>query len=140
MHKPSALKNETHQLLRGFEIQADHLIRRPDPSDIKQKKKIKKKENLPYNRLCCLGRSLRENQRKQNQKEDQYLDFDWKLKKLWNMKVTVTPIVISTLGMIQKDWVERNENWWTCENHPHFSIFNIGQITEKSPGDLRKLM
>ena len=30
-------------------------------------------------------------------------------------------------------------NLRTIENHPYYSIVEIGQNTEKSPGDLRKL-
>ena len=35
---------------------------------------------------------------KENEKNDKYLDLAWKLKKLWNMKVTIIPIVIDALG------------------------------------------
>ena len=30
------------------------------------------------------------------------LDLDWELKKLWNMKVTIIPIVIGALGTVTK--------------------------------------
>ena len=36
---------------------------------------------------------------KENKQKDKYLDLDGELKKLWNMKVTVIPIVIGTLGV-----------------------------------------
>ena len=44
--KKSVIKNETHKLLWGFQIQTDHLIsaRRPDQVIINKKKKKKKKE------------------------------------------------------------------------------------------------
>ena len=48
MHNPeSILENQTHKILRDFEIQTDHLIsaRRPDLLIVKKKKK-KKKKNL----------------------------------------------------------------------------------------------
>ena len=35
-------------------------------------------------------------------KKDKYLDLARELKKLWNMKVTVVPIVIGTFGTITK--------------------------------------
>ena len=39
---------------------------------------------------------------KENEKRDRYLDLARELKKLWNMKVTVIPIVISeTKGLVQ---------------------------------------
>ena len=31
------------------------------------------------------------------------------------------------------------ENWWTSGDHSNYSIIEIGQNTEKSPGDLRRL-
>ena len=36
------------------------------------------------------------------EKKDKYLDLAWELKKLWNMKVTIVPIVIGALGTITK--------------------------------------
>ena len=35
---------------------------------------------------------------------DEYLDFASELKKLWNMKVIVIPVVIGALGIVTKDW------------------------------------
>ena len=39
---------------------------------------------------------------KEREKKNKYLDLAWELKKLWNMKVTIVPIVISVLGTITK--------------------------------------
>ena len=58
------------------------------------------------------------------------------------MKVTVTPIVIGALEMVPKGLVSgsgRVENWRMSRDHPKYSIVQIGQNTEKSPGDLRRL-
>ena len=55
MHNPApVLENDTHKLLRDFNIQTDHLIsaRRPDLIIINKKKK---KENLQNCGLCCPG-------------------------------------------------------------------------------------
>ena len=35
-------------------------------------------------------------------KKDKYVDLARELKKLWNMKVTIVPIVISTFGTVSK--------------------------------------
>ena len=45
---------------------------------------------------------------------DKYLDLARELKKLWNMKVKVTPIVVGALGRSQKD---RKRVWkiWKSE-------------------------
>ena len=42
---------------------------------------------------------------KENEKKDKYLDLAWELKKRWNMKVTVIPIVIGMLGRVTKGLV-----------------------------------
>ena len=39
---------------------------------------------------------------KESEKKDKYLDLARELKKLWNMKVTIVPIVIGALGTIAK--------------------------------------
>ena len=56
---------------------------------------------------------------------------------LWNMKVTVIPIVISALIRITKG-KEGSENNCTSGDHPNYSI-KIGENTQKGPGDLRGL-
>ena len=42
------------------------------------------------------------NNLKESEKKDKYLDLARELKKLWNMKVTIVPIVIGALGTITK--------------------------------------
>ena len=58
------------------------------------------------------------------------------------MKVTIIPIVIGALGTITKGWilgmkVLEKEN--SKGDHPNYSIIEIDQNTEKSPGDWRRL-
>ena len=71
---------------------------------------------------------------KESEKKNKYLDPIRGLKKPWNMKVTVIPIVVNAL-----DLVKELENLETSGDNPNCSIVEIGQNTEKSPGDLRKL-
>ena len=75
----------------------DHLIssRRPDLIIIN-----KKKENLQNCELCCPA-DLRI-KLKEGEKKDKYLDLARELKKLWNMQVTIVPIVIETFGTVTK--------------------------------------
>ena len=40
---------------------------------------------------------------KENEKNDKYFDLARELKNLWNMKVTVIPIVIGALGTVTKE-------------------------------------
>ena len=98
MHNPApVLENDTHKLLWDFNIQTDHIIpaRKPDLIIINKKKKICKIVDfaVPADHRINL---------KESEKEDKYLDLAWELKKLWNMKVTIVPIVIGALGTITK--------------------------------------
>ena len=47
---------------------------------------------------------------KENEKKDKYLDLARELKKLWNKKVTIIPIIISALGTVIKGLVKGLEN------------------------------
>ena len=99
MHNPApVLENDSHKLLWDFNIQTDHQIpaRIPDLIIINNIKK----------RICKIVHfavpadhriNLKESERK-----DKYLDLARELKKLWNMKVTIVPIVIGALGTITK--------------------------------------
>ena len=58
------------------------------------------------------------------------------------MRVTMIPIVNGELKTIPKGLqmgTKRVENQTTNQGHPNYSISEIGQDTEKSHGDLRKL-
>ena len=98
MHNPAPLlENDTHKLLWDFNIQTDQLIpaRRPDLMIINKKKGICKIVDfaVPADHKINL---------KESEKKDKYLDLARELKKLWNMKVTIVPIVIGALGTITK--------------------------------------
>ena len=47
---------------------------------------------------------------KENEKKDKYLDLAGELKKLWNMKVTIIPIVIGALGTVTKGLLKGRED------------------------------
>ena len=82
----------------GSEIRRDHLIsaRRQNLMIVHQNKG-----------LCRPGGLQNENQ--WNEKRDKYLHLARELKKRWNMKVTVMPIVIGAVGTIPKDLVMGQE-------------------------------
>ena len=91
------LENDSHKLLWDFNIQTDHLIpaRRPDLIIINKRKRICK----------IVGFAVLAEHRinlKEGEKKDKYLDLARELKKLWNMKVTIVPIVIGALGTVTK--------------------------------------
>ena len=98
MHNPApVLENDTHKLLWDFDIHIDHLIsaRRPDLIIINKRKWIWKIVDfaVPADYRIKL---------KECEKKDKYLDLARELKQLWNMKVTIVPIVIGTFGTITK--------------------------------------
>ena len=97
MHKPEfILENEMHKIAWDFEIQTDHLI--PARSDLGIINK--KNENLPYFWFCCpSGHGVKI---KESKKINKYLDLARELKKPWNMKVTLIPVVVGVLRMIPK--------------------------------------
>ena len=87
------LENDTHKLQWDFDIQTNQLIsaRRPDLIII-HKKRINKKKTctiadfaVPADHRIKL---------KEWEKRDKYIDLAGEWKKLWNMKVTIIPIVI----------------------------------------------
>ena len=98
MHNPApVLENDTHKLLWDFNIQTEHRIpaRRPDLKIINNKNEKLKIVNfaVPADQRINL---------KESEKKDKYLDLARELKKLWNMKVPIVPIVIGTLSRITK--------------------------------------
>ena len=86
------LEMETHKLLWNFEIQLNHLISAGRP--------VNKKENLPNSELCRKSKNI------ESEKREKYPDLDREQKKLWNMNVTVIPIVNGALGTIPKGLVK----------------------------------
>ena len=137
MHDPaSVLENDTHKLLWDFDIQTDHLISvsRPDLIITNKKKKTYKIVDFAV---------LADNRIKLNEREkkDKYLDLARELKKLWNMKVTILPIVICafvtfTKGLLKGLWDLEGRR--TSGDHPNNIIVN-DLNTLKGPGDLRRL-
>ena len=100
MHNPvPVLENDSHKLLWDFNIQTDHLIppRRPDLIIINKKKKERICKIIEFTVPADHRINLKE-----SEKKDKYLDLARELKKLWNMKVTIVPIVIGALGTITK--------------------------------------
>ena len=98
MHNPEpVLENNTQKLLWDFDIHTDHLIsaRRPDVIIINKKKRTRK---IVYFVVPADYRI----KLKECKKKDKYLDLARELKKLWNMHVTIVPIVIGPFGTVTK--------------------------------------
>ena len=78
---------------------------------------------------------------KESKKKDNYQDLAWELKNLWNMKVTVIPIVIGALGAVTKWLIKELEDLEIrrrVETIPNDSIIKIGKNIWKCPRDTRK--
>ena len=82
---------------------------------------------------------------KESEKKDKYLDLarEWKKKQqLWNMKVTIIPIVIGAFGTVTKGLLTGLEDLkfgGLVETIQTNSIVSIGQNTSKSLGESRRL-
>ena len=99
MHNPApVLENNIHKLQWDFDIHTDHLIsaRRPDLIIINKKERTCKIVDfaVPADHRIKL---------KECKKRNKYLDLARELKKkLWNMQVTIIPIVIGAFGTVTK--------------------------------------
>ena len=122
MHNPApVLENATHKLLWDFDIQTDHLIpaRRPDLIIINKKKRTCKIVNfaVPADHRINL---------KECEKRDKYLDLARELKKLWNMQVTIIPMVIGAFETVTKGLLKgledewRPSKWQQCWERPEY--------------------
>ena len=79
---------------------------------------------------------------KECEKKDKYLDLARKLKKkLWNMQVSIIPIVIRAFGTVTKGLLKGLDDLEVGGRvDPSINyIIENGQSTEKSPGVLRRL-
>ena len=99
------LRKYTYKLLWDFDIHTDHIIstRRPDLIIINKKKRTCKIVDfaVPADHRLKL---------KECEKKDKYLDLARELKKLWNMQVTMIPIVIGAFGTVTKGLLKELEN------------------------------
>ena len=141
-------ERDAHTSLRFWDTNGSwNLSQTTRPSDSKKKKK-KKKENLPNSGLCYSSWSQSKIEKKQTKREMS----SWTLrrnrkkktkKKIWNMKVTVMPIVSGALGTITKKIGKETEgigNKNRSGDNPNYGIMKISQNTGKSPGDVRRLV
>ena len=98
MHNPApVLENNAHNLLWDFDIHKDHQIspRRSDLIFINKKKRTCKivEFAVPVDHRIKM---------KECKRKDKCLDLARELKKLWNMQVTIIPLVISAFGTVTK--------------------------------------
>ena len=98
MHNPAPVSEiDTYKLQWDFDIHTDHLIsaRRPDLIIINKKKRTCKVVDFAV--LADHRIKLKE-----CEKKEKYLDLARELKKLWNMLMTIIPIVIGAFKTVTK--------------------------------------
>ena len=100
-----------HKLLWDFDIQTDHLIsaRWPDLiiSTKKKKKKKKKRSCKIVNFAVPADQKVK---LKESEKKNKYVDLARELKKLWNMKVTIIPMVIGAFSTVTTGLIKGMED------------------------------
>jgi len=102
-HEPeSVLENEDYKILWDFSIQTDHVIeaRRPDLVVVDKKDRTCKIIDV-----AVPGDSRIEE--KEKEKIEKYQDPGRELKKIWNVRMKIIPLVVGSLGAIPKQFDKR---------------------------------
>ena len=102
-HSPeTVLENDSFKILWDFNIQTDHILeaRRPDLVVVRKAERLTQIVDfaIPLDPLVV---------EREQQKIEKYQDLAREIKKMWNTKVAVIPIVVGSLGSISK----RFEMW-----------------------------
>ena len=139
MHKLESIReNEAHKILWDFKIQTDppKLIQKTNPSV----NHTHKRENLPSSGFCCFSGSLSENKKAkrltilgpcQKTRKAMQLQGDGDTNYSWR--------ALNSSKRLEKG-SGRVGNQRSNRDRPVYSIVEIGQNTQKSPGDTRKLV
>ena len=104
----SVLENKTHKIWGDFEIQTDLIIpaRQPDLVIVNNNKKKKRKEKKRTCRIVDFAVPTDHRVKlEESEKREKYVNIARELKKLWNMTVTVTPVVNGALSIVTKGTV-----------------------------------
>ena len=102
MHKTESLReNETHKILWDFENKriTSQQIRSSDNNNKNKRERERERERERTGHTVDFT-FLADNKVKikESEKRDKYLNLSRELRKLWNMRVAVMPIVIGALG------------------------------------------
>ena len=104
-HEPEAVtENEKREILRDVSIQTDHVIepRRPDMTVVDKVNKYCDiiDFSIPYDSKIELN---------EQEKIEKHQDLRRELKKMWNMKANITPVVTEAMGTIPNKLHKRLE-------------------------------
>ena len=107
-------RNDTHKLLWDFDVETDPLISARRPNHIIINNNNNNNNNNKNKRIFkIVNFAVPADHRiklKEYEKKDKYLDLARELKKMWNMKVTIIPIVIGAFGTVTKGLLEELED------------------------------
>ena len=108
----SVLENEDYKILWDFSIQSDHVIEAQRPDLVVVDKKERSCKIIDF---AVPGDSRIEE--KEKDKIEKYQDFGRELQKILNVKVTIMPLVVSSLGAIPKQFGNKlKQNWYFIRN------------------------
>ena len=102
------------------------------------------KKNLSSNKFCCSGGPQSENKRKRKARQSLGL-CEWTKNKLWNMRVTVIPIVLGVVRTVTRDLAKSleklkiRERIETIHNTGLFRSARILRRVQETWGDLLSL-
>ena len=107
MHDPASLiEKDIYKFLWDFDIKTDYLVTAKRPHLIIINKNTNKKTckivdfTVPADQRMKL---------KENEKKNNYLEIARELKKIWNMKVAILPIVFWAFGTVTKGLLKGQE-------------------------------
>ena len=102
----AVIENDSCKILRDFNVQTDHFITARRPYMIFIDKEHRKCQIIDF----AIPYDTRVND-KEVKKFEKYLDLVRELKKVWNMKVTVVPLVVGALGTPAKALEKRLKSY-----------------------------
>ena len=110
MHNQNpSLKMRSQSSLGFWDTNESLILDQTTASIDSQRKKKKKKKKKKTCRIVDF-RLTPKVKLEESEKRYKYHDLAWKLKKLWNMRVTVIPIVVGVLGIVTKRLVQGLED------------------------------
>ena len=102
-HEPeSVLESEDYKILWNFNIQTDHVVEARRPDLVVADKKRRTCKIIDF---AVAGDSRIEE--KEKEKIEKYQDLRRELQKIWNVKVKIIPLVVSSLGAMPKQFGNR---------------------------------
>ena len=129
MNRIKFSRTESHKF-SGIEIQTDHPIptRRPGLVLISKKKRIWNPINfaVPADHIV--------KKKKESENENKSVDHAEELINLWNMKVTLIPIIIGAFGTVPRNIVKRRaetKTWEINENNSKTVLLRSARILWK---------